>query len=209
MTVKLVKRVSQTAVFSKQCLYDARTALAVGLQEYIQELKPLYPLESARSIQLATVRHTWAAAEEPAEYPGICVYSSDEHEYTASSRFTPTLQFQFEDGSCLYQTSEINYELTIDLYCNDEVERMAIAKMLEDGLVPLDSTYGCIIEIADYYNARASYELMRASYADTSDSVQRRLRQATFKVAGAMPVYRLTEPRKKASDIRVNLGVSE
>lgn len=192
------------------CETDARTALSRGLQEYLLQLTA-QSIEFARDIRLVSVLHTWAEAEIPADYPGACVYSSDEHEYPAAARMTPNAVGapRFENGQLLLQYGEVNYELTIEIYCNDPVERMAICKMVEDGLNPSEAQYGLTLQFPHYYNAIGTYELMRGTYTDSSETVQRRLRQATFKVAAACPVYRLTAPKKARADIRARITVSE
>lgn len=204
---KLVRTATTLAVFSSNCETDARTALTKALAEYVRQLEGP-PIDQERGIYFRTVVETWAESEETAEYPGAAVYSTDEHTYDGE-RFTPSHVHQFTDGSLLFRVSELSLEINVDVYCNDPEQRVAVGKLLEDAFNPVEWMYGFILELPHYFNARASFELVRGGYEDSSSEVQRRLRKSSYALSGRLPVLRVGGKRRPSTNIRTNLTISE
>ena len=210
----LVSSATQCAVYTPNVETDVRTAVTRGLAEYLESLKTSSGLNRSKTFQLVKVLDVWAEAEEIAKFPSACVYAVGDLTYDAS-RMTPKVIAEAKFTSPITKKStylatlaELSLPLSVELYANDPVERMACVKMIEDGLNPVSWMYGARLALPHYHGAHATYELLRCSYGDDGESVQRRLRSATFSVQVSCPQLRLFG-LTEATSPRFDLAVSE
>ncbi len=168
---------------------DARTAIARGLKEYLEQL--FYQASGGRQVHFRHVFDTWAQAESNAEYPSAAVVARGEGVYDAS-KFTPQVESAAE-GLGVVQTSELRIDADVGVWATDNKERMALVAMLERDLVPTEFMYGLRLELPHYFNARAEYELASMNYVDSAEDAMRRHRRAMLLVHATMPVLRLVK----------------
>jgi hypothetical protein len=165
---------------------DARTALARGLQEYLQSLSIVW--EGGRLITLKDVKVTWATPEDPTVYPSAVLVGAADAVYEASS-FTPKL-IQVQEGAdsrYIRQVAELTQEFQLVLWTTDPVERMAMTAMVEDALSPAEFMYGLRLELPFYWNVRATYSPQSLLYDDNSADAQRRWRRSIINLTGHVP----------------------
>jgi len=168
---------------------DSRTALTRGLAEYISGVT--VDAAGGRRIMFQRVFDNWAQPEESAKYPAAIVYSTAAGLYDAS-RFAPGVsgQHKLEDGSFIVQYADFVLDMTLEIWCNDPIERAELVGACEDALNPSLSMYGFVLELPHYFNERAVFELKSLQYLDNEEDVMRRYRRASFVVTGQVPFIR-------------------
>lgn len=209
----LVTKATERVQYTPRVETDVRTAVTRGLAEYLESLHT-ESTQRARSFRFARVLDTWAEAEEVGKFPSACVYAVGDLAYD-DARMTPKVldEAKFvspitQKVSYLAALSELSLPLSVEIYANDPVERMACVKMVEDGLNPVHWMYGARLVLPHYHNAHATFELTRCIYRDDGESVQRRLRGATFSVQATCLQLRMFSIQQAVSP-RFDLVVSE
>jgi hypothetical protein len=169
---------------------DARTAIARGLKEYIEQLE--WNAYGGRLLRFKHVYDTWPQSEEKAEYPSAAVAAVGKGNYDAS-RLTPGAYESTVEGKALIKTSEMTIDVQLGIWATDTKERMWLVAMLEDKLSPTDFMYGLRLELPHYFGARATYEPFDMAYDDSPENAMKRSRLATITLHGAMSVLRLAQ----------------
>lgn len=184
----LVTQAGFTPTYTANRETDARTALTRGLAEYISTLR--IETTDGRFVKFVQVYNTWAEPEDITYYPSAAVYASDPGNYDPS-KFTPGGLVNISGDTYLSSTSEIVFDMNIEIWATDPIERNALVAMLEDGLNPVDFMYGAKLILPHYFGEIAEIEMLSQAYVDTSEDAKRRYRKAVVVVRGRMPVTRL------------------
>lgn len=178
---------------------DARTALTRGLADYLVQLSAEV---EERDVRLRRVLEHYAEPEERAVYPSACVYALGPGRYSPAftPQVTPGVQVPGTDPAAfLVTTSELQLDMTVDVWTTDPVMRMAVCSMLEDGLNILDWRGGVLVELPHYYGHRASYDLLDTAYVDDDANASAGNWRAMLTVSGKVSVARLkTLPQARA-----------
>jgi hypothetical protein len=167
---------------------DTRTALTRGLKEYLESLRGV--LAGGRELRFVQVMQVWTDTEVPAKYPAACVTAPGTGTYDANAMSPKTIKVPNNPGVFLRQHSELVQDMTVEVWCTDVAERMAMVALVEDLFEPVDWMTGFRLELPHYYNARATFEKMALTYIDSGDDAQRRWRRAVFAVRGTVPQLR-------------------
>lgn len=185
---------------------DVRTALTRGIKEYIEQLDITFVGGTYSRFQ--KVFQTWSEPEDPAQYPGACVYSTMPGDFDASA-FSPRLAAASTLGPNQYlrKSSEYVLELIVDVYATSPQERMALSVLLERAFNPTDDMYGFWLELPHYFNARATFSLETSEYVDDIANAQARRRRVLLGLTATVPVLHLVgevRPLQVQTDILTN-----
>lgn len=191
---------------------DARTALTRGLSEYLAQLSIVGA--GGRQLRFGRVFDTWADPEDkPPSFPSAVVYTSSPGSFDAS-QFAPAPLLSIDRSEWLFKSAEMTQELKVECWSTDTKERVAVAAMLQDGLVPVDWMYGCRVSLPFYHGAIATFELKSFNYVDSVDEALKRTSRLDVVVSGSVEVIRrrthaLAQPRLDVSDVGTveDLGV--
>lgn len=201
---RLIWNPEELQVISLRRETDVRTAITLGLAEYLRTLT--MPWKGGHHVQFARVLETWAQTEVPAQYPSACVYALDPGQYDASS-FTPVYKTTVVDGVGVMQTCEFVLQCTVEIWSTDPDERVRLVSMVEDAFNPVDWMYGFRLEFPHYHNMRSDFSPESLMYVEDSDEAQRRYRKVLMTVTGRCPVVRrLTDATGRPvprADVRV------
>lgn len=207
-TVVLVTEPEQPQHYTVNRETDARTAMTLGLAEYISTLE--ITGAGGRLFSFNRVYAAWAEPEDEAFYPMACVHTDSPGEYEAS-KLVPALQRVVsintnEPKAAIYliQPTEMSLDMMIDVWTTDPQMRQNIVAMLEEAMNPVEWRYGVLLELPFYFNERASYEMTSLEYNDSQDEAQQRMRKARMHVRGRVPVTRLT--KAPPADVRERMG---
>lgn len=185
---RLITEPDDKLVLSHVGLCDARTALMIGVAEYIESLNWVLP-DGGREVAFRRVLSHWAEPEDSAEYPSAFVTAEGSCTYDAQS-FTPNIGAR-HNGLNIIETSELACTVNVEVWSNDPDERMQLAKMLEDALSPVDWMHGMRLELPHYYNQRATFEMSSINYRDSASDAMRRYRTFALAIKGSVPVTRV------------------
>jgi len=189
LVARLITSATDSQILSYVRTTDARTALARGLQEYLQTLQIIW--EGGRLVAFRDVKVAWASVEDPTVYPSAVLVGAEPATYEANS-FVPQLVRVQEGENSRYirQASEMMQSFQLILWTTDPVERMALTAMVEDALSPAEFMYGLRLELPYYWNVRATYSPLSVIYDDNAADAQRRWRRAVITVTGHIPQMR-------------------
>lgn len=160
---------------------DTRTALLLGLKEYLETLE----IDNAgRAFRFRHVFDSHAEFEHKVEFPSAVVYALGTGSYD-NDRLSPET-FYLKDGSrrALRRIAELELDVTIDFWTTDRIERMSLMAMLEDALDPHEYMTGLRLELPHYHNVRATFEKLSSSYEDSPPEVQKRLWKGSVSLRG-------------------------
>jgi hypothetical protein len=173
---------------------DARTAMTRGLQEYIEQLS--IDWDGGRSERFKHVTDTWAEAEERLAFPSAAVYSMDTMSYGGDeeSPMTPTTRTDGATNTQYILPNECVLQITVELWCQDPGQRMAVVGMLEDAFNPVEWLYGFRLYLPHYHGQIAEFNVLGMSYLDSEEDAKRRYRKAVFVLTGRVPLVRVLGP---------------
>jgi hypothetical protein len=171
---------------------DCRTAMTRGLQEYLQQLTIDWP--DGRQERFAAVFDTWAESEDRLQYPSAAVYSVEEMTYDAGS-LSPATETDPATNTQYTHPSEAMLQMTVELWCQDPEQRMAVIAMLEDAFNPVEWMAGFRLILPHYHGMVATYMPPAGmTYMDTEEDAKRRYRKAVFTISGRVPQVRVLGP---------------
>lgn len=203
---RLIERSDTLERLNAQRVTDARTAMARGLKEYMEQLRIIFG--GGRELRFLRVHEEWSDPEDEAVYPSAVVDALGPGTYD-EDKFTPRLIKLEEDAvHALRKTTELSQEYQVTIYATDKVERRGLVAMLEDAFCPVEFMYGFRLDLPHYHNARATFAMGDIDYIDDEESVQARLRIAQITVQGVIPVYRVIG-RPPMLDVRLEVGTTE
>lgn len=165
---------------------DARTALARGLKEYLEQQELVW--EGGRHIKFKRVLQTWSEPEDPAEYPALAIVGRGEARYDGYC-VTQAASVTRAPGVFLRQASELEQFFDVTIWSADPVERAALTALLEDRMEPVDWMTGMRLELPYYFGARASYEKQSVAYDEAGVDAQRRWRRTIIRMQANVPQY--------------------
>jgi hypothetical protein len=177
---------------------DCRTALTRGLKEYLEQLSIEMP--GGRQLRFREVKETWAEPVEPAVYPSATVYAVGEGDYDWTvmaprvARVSTARASGPASDRVLLFVAEYVLDITVEIWCTDPKERMALVAMCEDAFDPVDFMVGFRLELPHYHNIRATYEKKDMAYQDFESNAKQRWRVARFTVNGKVAQVRLSTP---------------
>ncbi len=204
-TTKLIIAVDDEQTLTIDREADAADAVTRGLAEYFHSLESTIDGTAVRFKQVFSV---WATPEDIATYPSAVVLKEGEVTYGDSS-FTPQISQTEVKGvarSYLVSPCEIEMVVGVEIWTTDERERARIMAMIEDAIFPVEFMYGFRLELPFYFNARASFEPIGATFEDNPENAKTRQRKVTQRFNVTMPVYRLiTDIPKAKGRVRLSL----
>lgn len=197
-TARLVTSADDAQQITEYRAASARGALARGLKEYLETLS--IDWAAGKQVRFRKVFRAWAEPEDMAEYPTAAILTPDPLGYGSdeggeAAPFTPSVVRVegLRPGRYVVMPTECIQTLTITCWCTNQVEREAVAAMLEDGLNPVTWMYGVRLELPYYHGVRAEYELLAMTEGDTESDVAKRARLVTFAVKGRLPLIRIVD----------------
>lgn len=167
---------------------DCRTAMSRGLKEYIEQLSMDWV--DGKQERFAAVFDTWAEAEDRLQYPAAAIYATDPLEYSNAS-MSPSTETDVPTNTQYTRPSEVMVTLNVELWCQDQDQRMAIVAMLEDAFTPVEWMYGFRLDLPHYHSMRAEYMPTAVQYLDDAEDAKRRYRKALFMIQARMPQVRV------------------
>lgn len=192
---------------------DARTALALGLKDYFMSLESNI---LGRKIKFKHAFEQWSVPESEAEYPSISVTDPEPGIYEEDG-FAPTVAGPRPDSEVeganptnyVVKSTELSVDFTLEAICSSPEQRMAVAAMLEDALMPVTWMYGFRLALPHYHGAHGIFTPINIHYPDNEVDAQQRVRRLLIKLNGRVPVLRLVSGIKKAQVIGSRLaGIS-
>lgn len=168
---------------------DARTAIARGIKEYLEQLS--YNAFGGRLTKFQQVFDTWPQAEEKARYPAAAVIALGDGDYDASS-LTP-VAYETVEGLGLVKVAELKIDVLVMIYATDNKERANVFAMLEAALNPVDWMYGFRLEVPHYFSSRVTCEPGAMRYEDTQEDAIRRFRKGSVVVRCSTPVLNVSK----------------
>lgn len=170
---------------------DARTALARGIKEYLEQLQ--WTAQGGRHIRFERVLDVWAEPEDgKAGYPCAVVQGTGPGTYDAS-KFSPSPsdKDRLPSGLFLVSPCELVQAFQVEVWAVDPEERLAIVAMLESALIaPTSWLYGIRLSLPHYFGLVAEYEFTGLNYIDSEQDAVRRYRKAMVTLTGRVPVAR-------------------
>jgi hypothetical protein len=186
---------------------DSHTALTRGLREYLEQLTVGWV--DGREERFVAVYDTWAVAEDTLQYPSAAVYAEGENTYAGGESggpLTPTVETDPATNTQVSRPAEPMLVLTVEIWAQDNEQRMAICAMLEDAFFPVDWMSGFRLALPHYHGMVADYLVKTSRYMDDPESVQRRYRKASFTLDARLPLVRVLGPGIRMRR-RVNIAV--
>lgn len=150
-------------------------ALCQGLAAYLMTMSTSI---EGRRIALSRVVGDWAEHDDgPLPAPTAMVGSVEFGKYSelALGMAKPETVAGDGTGRVIALTSSAFYELeelTIQVFCEDKVQRAGVRRMLEDGLSPVDWMAGFRLRLPRYHNAVGEYLLVSAQQPDGTETAQ-------------------------------------
>lgn len=150
-------------------LLDSRSACAEALRAYLRCI--IFTIDGGlapnTTFQLLTVNREWPDPNQPLVLSepggakrGVCTVLDPEFGAETQWSTTPCAieeSFeQFQPGSVLWKTSELQVDLQADFWCGNEAERQAIAAAIPTLFAPGEDTYGIYVETPEAYFRRAA-----------------------------------------------------
>jgi len=201
---RLILAPDDAQVLTNLRVTDCRTALTRGVKEYIEQLRIVI---NGRESRFKHVLETYAESEQPAEYPGACIYAPGDGTYDASN-LTP-IERDLDSGLALFKSAEYSLDILVELWASDPKQRMALVAMLEDAFDPVDFMTGFVLELPHYHNVRAIYEKRSCTYEDIGDQAQRRWRKAIFTINGTVSQLRSLNAKLPRLQTRTDVTVDQ
>lgn len=189
---QLIERQRTAMTLTNVRTVDSLTALKRGLKEYLLALEFTHP--AGRTVRFLRAFDTWAEHEEKAVFPSVIVYAKGTSTYEASG-LTPAVRSdcKTEEGDYLVKLNEMIVPLTVEVYCTDPEERIAIAMMLEDSLNPVNWMYGFQLDLPFYHGLRATYSVDSTQFVDDTQNALSRSRMATIQLTGQISQVRCSK----------------
>lgn len=162
---------------------DTRSALARGLQEYLETAS--IDWFDGNRFEFREVHRTWAAPEDPALFPAASVVAAVPAEYEDDRLGSPQL-ITLEDGTGrrIKIVAEMMQQFDLWIWGSTDNERAAMTAVVEDMLEPNDWMTGLRLELPFYFNSRATYEKVDIVYDDGEGGTQRRWRKSIMSITG-------------------------
>lgn len=181
---------------------DVRGALQRGLTHYLRGVFRGRTLTTAagRAITLrGGVKEGWAEPEDENQYPMLSVCALDELSYgdpvtsedPMKPSLRPDLKTETDPPVQLVMPCEASTVIEVVVWCQDPMERAAIAATLEDELIaPNDDRGGFVLELPFYFGAHAGYMLASSTRPDDGEKAAARRRTELVRVNARVGVYR-------------------
>ncbi len=169
-------------------------ALCKGLSSYILSLSAAI---EGRRIALSRVVEDWADHDDGAiASPSAVVGSTEVGKYSELSlgMTKPEVIAGAGDGRVIALTSSAFYELeelTVQVMCEDKIQRSGVRLMLEDGFAPVDWMAGFRLRLPRYHNAVGQYLLIAAQLPDATDSASQGLWPLVMRLTATCSVYQV------------------
>lgn len=189
----LVRRSGDEIPKTNRVLTDARGAILLGLQEYVQDLK-VTATQGGRKVAFARVLKDWPEREQDYTPPMAVVYSEDEGEYdpVGSKPLTPTLDpAGLRTGEFLLHSADFSLSLGLWGRCTESAERIQLMKAVEDALNPVDWMHGCRLVLPHYGSVTADFQVVSNRTVDSADESGARNRTFEFRLVGRVSVIHL------------------
>lgn len=84
------------------------------------------------------------------------------------------------------------FSLQVDLWCGSKYERDALYEQIFQAMQPSPGRVGLTIQLTDYYDSIAEYDLTAVSYSDGESAAQRKEWRATVSVSASCSAIRET-----------------
>jgi hypothetical protein len=178
--------------------YDAHNALVRGLGWYVSQLSHAI---AGRSVAITRVTTDWADHDDgQVESPSAAVFSTEIGQYETNSGMAPgtprkvdksfdandKITVQSLTCSGMYKLTE----LTVNVWCEDKIQRAGVRQMLVDGFWPVTWMSGFRLFLPRYHSAVAEYLLLSAQQGDASGSATIGLWPLSMRLTARVPVYR-------------------
>lgn len=186
---RLVTRPNVKEVLTADRETDSRTAVLRALAEYLEPLEIV--AAGGRASRFLKVHHAWAEPEVPKVFPAAVVLAPDQARYDDRAFSQTTIAIgDPADRIAIRAAAELSMPITVEAWCSDPKERMALVAMLEDAFDPTDWMSGFLLEMPHYHGSRASFLKTGVSYVDGQDSAQKRWRLAVVTLEATATQYR-------------------
>jgi len=187
VATRLITRADDVVDYSDVRTTDCWHAIVRGISEYLRG--KVIPWDGGVSYRLLQVYEGWADPEELAMWPSACVHMEGSAQYDYASLTNQT--DQLPDGQVIRITGEISGTFTVDVWCTNKTERLALAALIEDLLDPVDWMSGFRLVLPHYHNAIMTGLLESVSIIDSPESAGKRWRLASFSVSAQMSKLKL------------------
>lgn len=169
-------------------------ALCQGLASYLMSLSTSI---EGRRIALSRVVGDWAEHDDgPLPAPTAMVGSVEFGKYSelALGMARPEKVAGDGTGRAIALTSSAFYELeelTVQVFCEDKVQRAGVRRMLEDGCSPVDWMAGFRLRLPRYHNAIGEYLLAAAQQPDATETAQAGVWPLVMRLTATCCVYQV------------------
>ena len=199
----LIRQRGQAAQYTLNRTVDARTALCLGLSQYLEDAVRVD--FEGKALKFSKVFATFAEAETQQVLPAAIVTADGPIAYD-SSKLSPAVdsRYQVTPGVYLASSCELSTDLVLEIWASYPEQREQMVSACEDALTPVDWQFGVTIELPFYFNERAVYSLGSVQYLDDTDRAIKDYRLARIMVSAHMPVTRVmhlaaAQPRSQVS----------
>jgi hypothetical protein len=195
-TAILVTYATQRYPLTARAEGDVHTAIVDGLAAYMMTMSTAI---DGRWIAFSRVVSHWADHDDgPARSPSAVVNSTDIGRYRTDSGMAPGMpraldRQQGTDRLTTVQCTGIYQldQLTVEIACEDKIQRTGVRMMLEAGFSPVDWMAGFKLVLPRYHNAIAEYLLVSAQQPDAQDQAAAGLWPLMLQLRVQCPVYRV------------------
>lgn len=169
-------------------------ALCQGLASYLMGLSTSI---EGRRIALSRVVGDWAEHDDgPMPAPTAMVGSTEFGKYSELSLGMAKPEKVADDGTgrVIALTSSAFYELeelTVQVFCEDKMQRAGVRRMLEDGFSPVDWMAGFRLRLPRYHNAIGEYLLDSAQHPDGTETAQASVWPLVMRLTATCTVYQV------------------
>jgi hypothetical protein len=168
---------------------DTKTAITRALKEYLVDVV-IGTEPEGRTVKFRKVFDVWAEPEDVGEWPSATINPLGEVEYDA-----PDMNSRPEEiapNVVLRRWANAKLQVQVHCWANNPEDRLILAMAMEDAMNPNDDdTYGFLMDVPYYFNARARFTPRASMYEDDGESAQKRWRKVVFTLDAEIPAYRL------------------
>lgn len=169
-------------------------AICQGLASYLAGLSTSI---EGRRVAISRVVGDWADHDDgPVPAPSAVVGSVEFGAYSeiALGMSKPETVAGDGTGRVLALVCSSYYELeelTVQVFCEDKVQRAGVRRMLEDGCSPVDWMAGFRLRLPRYHNAVAQYLLVAAQQPDSTETAQSSVWPLMMRLTAGCSVYQV------------------
>lgn len=185
---------------------DAASALATGLQDWLQALQFRHSGDGA-PFQLAQVYAEWPDDEDELDaYPVASVLLAGDAQ-RGGQGLAPECLPDTVDGWALFRVGLIRQEIQLDIWCRDRLQRQDVDRVLEGERAPDEDTGSLILQLPRYWGQRARYNWLRSRRWDSAESTRSGEFRSTWFLEGILPEIRATKRPRMDPRLSVLVGL--